>query len=136
MSDFPKHPAFAAHFTDPLYDDEGAEFAPFGTDEGWDMLAEWSERVDELNDASTVRQLLAEHGGDDIDGFIEEAVGDATDLGGIVIGAGFTLLRLTGRIDDEGRQWTLAALDAGQRFYAVSAPEFELMRRDLMTFVG
>lgn len=36
--DLPKAaPAFAAHFTDPIYNDSGGEFAPFGTDEGFDL---------------------------------------------------------------------------------------------------
>jgi hypothetical protein len=34
----PKHPEFAAHFRDPIYDDEANDLAPFGNDEGWDLL--------------------------------------------------------------------------------------------------
>ena len=41
-------PAFAAHFSNPVYDDPAGEFAPFGSDEGFDMLYEWAERRDEL----------------------------------------------------------------------------------------
>lgn len=38
--DFPKpHPRFAARFTDPLYYDEGEEFAPFGSDRGAQAVA-------------------------------------------------------------------------------------------------
>ena len=38
-SDFPTpDKAFAAHFTDPLYYDEGNEFSPFGSDEGFDKI--------------------------------------------------------------------------------------------------
>lgn len=58
--DAPKHPAFAAHFADPLYDDPANDFAPFGNDEGWDLLAGWSERTDELGPTSTVLDLLAD----------------------------------------------------------------------------
>ncbi len=29
------HPAFQDHFTDPVYDAEGADLGPFGNDEGW-----------------------------------------------------------------------------------------------------
>lgn len=54
----PAHEKFATHFTDPIYDDPAEEFAPFGSDEGADILAEWAERVDDLGTDSTVRDIL------------------------------------------------------------------------------
>lgn len=63
---------------------------------------------------------------------IPEPGGDV-DVATIVLGAGFTLLRLTGQIDPEGRSLVLAALDVLQDFYG---PELELdvMRRDVNAF--
>ena len=114
----PAHPDFAAHFTDPVYSDLDGEFAPFGTDEGFDLLFEWAARRDELGADSTVADLIEDPG-------MAEAVaaldtpeapgipvpGGQVDAATIAIGAGFTLLRLTGHIDETGRQQTLAALD-------------------------
>lgn len=72
----PVHPAFAAHFTDPLYDDPAGEFAPFGSDEGADLLAEWSDRPGDLREDSTLRRLLA------------EAFADPSDLDDVLGGMG------------------------------------------------
>lgn len=138
------HPAFSAHFTDPLYDDEGAEFAPFGTDEGWDLVMEWGERRDELTAASTVRDVveddelydeaLAELGRVPAEG---EDAPDLVDTATIVVGAGFTLLRLTGRIDEEGKQLVLQALDSLARFYThAESDELVIMRADLASWSG
>ena len=52
-------PAFAQHFTDPLYDDVGDGRAPFGSDEGSDLLWSWRDRRDELGSASTLATVLA-----------------------------------------------------------------------------
>lgn len=112
------HPAFAAHFTDPIYDAEADEFAPFGTDEGWDMLHEWGDRRAELRPGTTVADLIE---GSGLSEFVTQLdveegpgipePGGQVDAAVITISAGFTLLRLTGQIDDAGRQRTLKALD-------------------------
>ena len=54
------HPAFAAHFTDALYEDDADDLAPFGSDEGWDLVTEWGERRDELSAHATVQEVLDE----------------------------------------------------------------------------
>lgn len=127
-------PAFAAHFTDPIYADSAGEFAPFGTDEGADLLAEWSERRDELTADSTVADLI---------GSPEEAAelfslldardasgvptpGGGVDAATIVVGAAFTLLRLTGHIDEVGREHAMRALDVLTDQYG---PQEELRRQ-------
>lgn len=97
-------PAFAAHFTDPIYRDVGLETAPFGSDEGADMLAIWDEKRDELGPDSTVADVLE----DDPDEYLSHHEVDSAQA---VQVAGFTLLRLTGRIDVAGKRATLAALD-------------------------
>jgi predicted small lipoprotein YifL len=124
------HPAFTRHFTDPLYADEADEFAPFGNDEGWDTLAEWSDRRAELTDCSTVRQLLEDSGvGTD---HLER---DGPDVDGFVIGAGLGLIYLTGRIDPEGKQLTLDALHRTYSSYADENPRQQpVMIRDLASF--
>lgn len=134
-------PAFAAHFTDPLYSDPADEFAPFGSDEGWDMLYEWADRRDELHSNTTVDDMLDESG---FAGVVSEldtegapgipAPGGQVDAATITIGAGFTLLRLTGHIDEVGRQHTLKALDVLIRHYG-SRPELVRQRTDLQSWL-
>ncbi len=111
-------PAFSAHFTDPIYDDPADELAPFGTDEGWDLLHEWAERRDELSPSTTVADVIGENAFEEFASKLDEeetpgipAPDGQVDAATITIGAGFTLLRLTGHIDDAGRQQTLKALE-------------------------
>ena len=138
--------AFQTHFTDPVYDDPAGEFAPFGTDEGSDMLHEWDERRGELASTSTVSHLLDESGFDGVeeqldvpepDGLGRErgpggipVPGGQIDAATIVIAAGFTLLRLTGHIDEQGKRLTLKALDVLIDFYD-SPAELLRQREDL-----
>jgi uncharacterized protein YfeS len=135
--DAPADDAFTDHFTSPIYDDPAGEFAPFGNDEGADILADWAARSDELGPKSTVRELLADGLDDpaDVDGLLAELDDeDGIDTAFIVVGAGFTLLRLTGQIDDEGRTAVLRALVALETFYG-EQPELTRMRDDLESFV-
>ena len=53
----PAHPRFAAHFTDPMYNDPADEWAPFGSDEAADVLAEWEERRDALTSSTRLRDM-------------------------------------------------------------------------------
>lgn len=153
----PAHPAFAAHFTDPVYEDPGAEFGPFGQDEPAELLAEWAQRADQLHAGSTVRDLLADGFEDpaDLQAFLSVLdqpapaasrpdgpavagtrvleAGGQVDVAFIVLGAGFTLLRLTGQIDQPGRGQVLAALRVLRGFYGPQ-PEFDRMAQDLATF--
>ncbi len=136
------HPAFAAHFTDPVYEDQGGGFAPFGTDEGYDLLYEWATRRDELGPQTTVANLLEESGFEDVVEDLDVPEGPGIpDAGGqidaatIIIGAGFTLLRLTGRIDDVGRQQTLKALSILIDHYD-APPELLRQRADLQSWRG
>ncbi|GEO28527.1 hypothetical protein [Terrabacter aerolatus] len=135
--DAPADDAFTDHFTSPVYDDPAGEFAPFGTDEGADLLAEWAARRDELEATTTVRDLLADGFDEpsDVDGmFAGLDDEDGVDAATIVVAAGFTLLRLTGQIDDEGRAMVLRALAALESFYG-EQPELSRMRDDLEAFV-
>jgi hypothetical protein len=122
-------PAFTQHFTDPLYEDPADEFAPFGSDEGSDLLYEWDERRDELTSRTTVADLLedAPVSAADLD--------DPEDVDSAVFAsaAGFTLLRLTGHIDDAGKTLALKALDVLIRYYD-SPPELLKQRDDLKSW--
>ena len=133
------HPAFAVHFTDELYEDDAADLAPFGSDEGWDLVTEWGERRDELSVHATVQEVLDESPFPDALEHVGERVGatpgapDGVDAARFVVVSGFTLLRLTGRIDPEGHEATLRALDALEEH---TGPQVELdrMREDLRAF--
>lgn len=135
-------PAFAEHFTDSVYEEPASEFAPFGSDEGWDMLHEWDERRYELTAQTTVADLIEGSGfaelvssaGFDTGGSVAEP-GGLVDAATIVVGAGFTLLRLTGHIDEEGKRETLKALDILIELYD-SPPELVLQRDDLRSWAG
>ncbi|MDF2143788.1 hypothetical protein [Knoellia sp. p5-6-4] len=63
------------------------------------------------------------------------APGGQVDAATITIGAGFTLLRLTGRIDEDGRLQTLRALDVLIHRYD-SPPQLVRQRRDLESWAG
>lgn len=148
----PAHPRFAAHFTDPWYDDVADEYAPFGSDEGWDLVMEWGERRDELGPSSTVADVL--EGGwfpdavqvfrqlpDDSEEILEGRDGPiiiANPMGKIdaatfLVSGAFTLLRLTGQIDPGGMRDALAALDYFLRNDPTST-ELARMKADLLSW--
>lgn len=135
-------PAFSAYFTDPIYDDPAGEFAPFGSDEGFDLLYEWAERRDEIDKDATVVDLIEESGFADVVNEIDTPEGPGIPVPGgqvdaatITIGAAFTLLRLTGRIDEAGRLQTLKALDILIGRYD-SPPELLRQRADLESWTN
>lgn len=130
---WPKHPDFAAHFRDPLYDDPADDLAPFGNDEGWDLLTDWAARSDELDSGSTLAQIAPEWF-EDAPLVPDDLDQDNVDLNDIVIGAGFTLLRLTGQISEADRALVLRALDIRDRTYGQQR-ETRRMRTDLLAFV-
>jgi len=105
------HPAFATHFTDPIYDDPGLETAPFGSDEGSDILWEWEQRRDELGRDSTIADVM-EIDAAQLDALVEQMAGiDYLDQAAIVRGAAFTLLRLIGHLSLEDRETVLHCID-------------------------
>jgi len=135
-------PAFAAHFTDPLYDDPASELAPFGTDEGADLLHEWAGRRDELGPSSTLAHLLEEEGASEMVEDLDLPVTDPdrapdglVDAATTVVGAGFTLLRLTGRLDVQGLADTRKAVDVLLRLHG-EEPELVRQRDDLRSWPG
>lgn len=127
-------PAFAQHFTDPLYDDAGDAFAPFGSDEGSDLLAEWAERRADLDETSTLATILgcepdavARYAGD-LDGI------DGIETAKFISSAAFVLLRLAGHINEEDRRQALAALDFQIRVCAETPAVLRTQRHDLATW--
>lgn len=136
------HPAFRAHFTDPLCEDDTNEFGPFGSDEGSDLLYEWDVRKSELSAHTTVADILRDSGFTDVNEWLRHVESGSipgpagqVDAAVIIQGAGFTLLRLTGHIDEDGRRLALKALDVLIDYYR--APhELTLQRRDLASWKG
>src|SRR5262245_46748129 len=109
----PLEPAqpFTQHFTDPLYEDRGDELAPFGSDEGSDLLAEWQNRREELGRSATLATVLKCQPND-----VAEVAGPMDGVDGIetasfISSGAFVLLRLVGRLDEADRELALAALD-------------------------
>jgi uncharacterized protein YfeS len=103
--------AFTAHFTDPLYDDRGDELAPFGSDEGSDLLWTWEERRDGLDRSSTLATVLACHP-EEVSRVFGPMEGiDGLDTAMAVRSAAFVLLRLVGHLSEDDRRLALEALD-------------------------
>lgn len=127
----PAHPRFAAHFTHPMYNDPANDWAPFGSDEAADVLAEWEERRDELTSSTRLRDMY------DSEEEWREAVAaigtsplDEDDEATWVVAQAFTLLRLTGQIDDEGKAAALRGLDRLLQETS-NAEEYVQQKRDL-----
>lgn len=130
------HPAFSSHFSAPIYGDPAGEFAPFGTDEGWDMLHSVAQDRDQLPDSATVTDVLALAGFPDAGGWDENPSGEEWYEDAILVAASaFTLLRLTGQIDDTGRQQALEALDILIDFFG-DQPDLQQQRTDLDSWTG
>ncbi|MBZ4498603.1 hypothetical protein [Dermacoccus sp. Tok2021] len=107
-----EHPQFESHFTHRIYNDPGDDFAPFGSDEGSDVLARWTRRRDELTTASRVRDLYeSDEEWNDAVLAVESSFDDAIEEAILILAHAFTLLRLTGYIDPEGRQAALQSID-------------------------
>ena len=138
----PAHPLFAAHFTEPLYDDPADEFGPFGSDEGFELVRAWAaDRVAREGDA-TVAELLAADGGPDLSRWVRgvdlAACADPASLvdeAVLVQSAGFSLLRLAGRIDADGKQGAINALEFLIAFYG-SPRQYLVQRDDLARWTG
>lgn len=132
----PAHPRYLAVFGDPLYEDQVHDFAPFGSDEGWDAMAELVLHHPPLTEADTVR-ALAERLWDWDDGSAFDADGlmatEYTDPA--VIGIAFTLLRSTGGVDEEGRRRLLDALRRQQERFGNDGPEFGRILADLARYL-
>lgn len=131
-------PAFLAHFTDPLYRDEGDELAPFGSDEGSDMLYEWSDKTDQLTAGTTLQQFLQRN---DLAG-VDEKLGKPRkapripiplpnghiDAAVWIVSSAFTLLYYSGQIDAAGRDLAIRALDVEIAYY--DSPRVLLKQRE------
>lgn len=132
-----EHPRFAAHFTHPLYNDPGEDFAPFGSDEGSDVLHRWTGRRAELTAASRVRDLY--ESSDEWDRAVlsieSSSLDDAVEDAIFVVAHAFTLLRLTGHIDPEGRRAALRSIDH-MLLDTDNAPEYLQQKRDLESWRG
>lgn len=128
----PPHPIFSAHFTDGIYDPSdyaNDDRAPFGNDEGFDEIHDWADRLDELRTHRTLRYMI----GEGADQLTEELrFNSQVDVDDIVVALGFTLLRFTGQIDPEGRDWLLAALQ--RQDGRAPGSEYAIMLNDLASF--
>jgi uncharacterized protein YfeS len=132
MSIVAPHPKFSAEFTHPLYSSEADEFAPFGSDEGADLLDTWSGRRADLNAGATLRTILVDGTDEPEQLWAESAQADPpAELDAIVIAGGFVLLRLTGGIDDDDRALVLQALLRSRLHSPAGASQFDQMIQDL-----
>lgn len=136
------HPRFSAHFTAPLYDDAGEDFGPFGSDEGFELVHEWAGRRAELDSGATVARILISEGLTEFERWSRPVkLRDCPDPAALVDEAvfvqiaGFSMLRLAGRIDPEGGLMVLHALDFLIAFYGGPA-EYVTQREDLSRWLA
>lgn len=90
-------PRYLSHFTDPLYGSRVLDAAPFGSDQGADMLHDVESAGDVLPAGATIESLLP---WGDVDGHFDVAATGDVDGLLLIYAAGFLLLRYTGHIDD------------------------------------
>jgi uncharacterized protein YfeS len=126
----PSHPTFAAHFSDPIYDDTADDSTPFGSDEAADEVFEWMARG--VGPDLTLQAMLIESFGDDTD--ISNLDFDDEPLGIIVIALGFLLLRVNGKLEPEGREAVLKALDWYKAYLGPDAVNLDKAKSDLESF--
>ncbi|SOC54200.1 hypothetical protein [Ornithinimicrobium cerasi] len=119
------HPNFSQHFSSPIYEDVVSEFAPFGSDEGYDVVFHWAGRREEIGSYSLDEILQADGIGGDCENNPEVAV--------ITVASAFTMLRLAGSIDEAGRRRALRALDLLIENYD-SPEELIVQRSDLVSW--
>ena len=119
------HPAFAAHFTDPLYDDDGDDDTPFGSDEGYELLHEAAGRRDAIAASPTLATVL-ECEPHHVATYMGPMVGsDGMDTASFVISGAFTVLRLAGHLPDADRDLALAAIDLTLAHIARMNPDLD-----------
>ncbi|GAB3989114.1 hypothetical protein [Nocardioides marmoraquaticus] len=89
----PRDPRYTAHFTDPLYDDVADDCAPFGSDQGSDLLHDVEQAGRTIAPDATIESLLPW-------GSVESFFADAErgDVDGLLLiyATGFLLLRYRG----------------------------------------
>ena len=100
------------------------------------MLHSVAQHRDQLPNNATVKDILALAGFPDARGWDEHPSGeewyeDAT----VIVASAFTLLRLTGQIDDAGRQQASEAFDILVDFFG-DQPELQQQRTDLDSWTG
>ena len=125
------HPAFAARFTADFYLDQGDEFAPFGNDEAADSVAELLQVRRRIVPTTNLRPLVAVALEEEPATVFDAMDVEEYDINAIVIGVGFLLILLTGRIDDEGRRQVVAALERQEQVAGEHTGNFRTMLADL-----
>jgi len=130
------HPAFATRFTADFYLGQGNEFAPFGNDEAADAVAELLQMRRRIVPTTALRPLVAVALEEEPASVFENLDTDEEHVNAIVVGVGFLLILLTGRIDDEGRGQVIAALERQDAQYGEYTANFRTMLADLRSFAG
>ena len=125
------HPAFAAAFTADFYLDQGDDYAPFGSDEASDSVAELLQMRRRIVPTTNLRPLVAVALEEEPASVFENLDTDEEHVNAVVIGVGFLLILLTGRIDDEGRRQVIEALERQEQIYGEDTDIFRTMLADL-----
>lgn len=107
MSAVPSHPKYVAHFTDPLYDSRTLDSAPFGSDQGADMLHEVEMSGGALPPDASIETVLP---WGDVDGYFAAAEKGDVDGLSFIYAAGFLLLRFNAHIEEDDYRILRSAL--------------------------
>jgi hypothetical protein len=107
MSAVPAHPKYVSHFVDPLYDSNILDSAPFGSDQGADMLHDVEMAGGVLPPDASIETVLP---WGDVAGYF--AAAQKGDVDGLlfIYAAGFLLLRFNGHIEEADYRILRAAL--------------------------
>ncbi len=97
MSAVTPHPKYVAHFIDPLYDSRTMDSAPFGSDQGADMLHDVEMSGGVLRPDASIETVLP---WGDVDGYFADAEKGDVDGLSFIYAAGFLLLRFNAHIDE------------------------------------
>lgn len=112
------HPAFSAHFSDPLYRNTSPETAPFGGDEGADLFEEWRQRKAELSAGTAISSVLG-WTDEELDAALQSLSSiDDLETAASIRGAGFVVLALTGSISGADLARVLRCLDTEIQIYS------------------
>lgn len=107
----PPHDEYVNHFTSEFYEDLTNEFAPFGSDEGFDVISLAEDHRDEVSEETTVQELLEIVDAPLSDEWSQTLKGqEALDDAVFISSAAFALIRITGRIDSHGHKKALESL--------------------------
>ncbi|RIJ78024.1 hypothetical protein D1871_04380 [Nakamurella silvestris] len=146
LHELTSHPAFKAHFTDPLYLDVAEEESPFGSDNGADALASLTEGFEGKSSPDLLGfaenlvtsnwEMQYHPPGEDTD-IDYWAIGGPSTSDQAIIATAFGSIKITGRVPAALKELAVASLERWRElgaFEEVPSPALTRMIEDLRAF--